>query len=352
MTRFSKNSAARAAGALLGALLVGLAPACSLDPTRLPVPGAFQPTDEYTIGIEFSSVLNLPARAKVESGGVQIGVLDRVELIDDTAVAFVDISGDIELPQNIRAELRQATILGDIYIALFPPDEAAPALLQAGDLVPLKNTVPADNVEDALRSASNLVAGGAIGTLQQSVLDLNRAFPKDSGELVRVKDKLSGVLTDLAANQDTINDMLSSMENISNSLTSNTTTFDRLVTEGPAKLEGLSAVILSVVQLVVDARGIGDYGGEVLNPIMPDLMQMLSYISPLVATIGTADTTIPVVADKLVGLVRDKLIPFFGNGGPKYTVSDIHAPDGSFGISPSPSADDLIRAMQTMGLMP
>lgn len=342
----------RAGAALLAGMTIGVAPACSLDPTRMPVPGSFQPVDKYTIGIEFSSVLNLPARAKVDSGGVQVGVLDRVRLVGDTAVAYVDMNGDITLPQNIRAELRQATILGDIYIALFPPERPEPTTLRDGDTVPLRNTVPADNVEDALRSASNLVTGGAIGTLQQTVLDLNKAFPKDPAELIRVKNKLTGVLNDLAANQDTVDAMLASMENISNSLATNTDTFDRLVTEGPGKLEGLSGVVLSVVQLIVDAQGIGNHGGAVLNPIMPDLMQILSSISPFVATATTADTTIPVISDKVIALVRDKLVPFFGNGGPKYTVSQIHPPDGSLGINPSPTADELIRAMQTMGLMP
>lgn len=342
----------RAAAVLLAGIAISAAPACSLDPTRLPVPGAFQPVDEYTIGIEFSSVLNLPARAKVDSGGVQVGVLDRVALIGDTAVAYADISGNVQLPQNIRAELRQATILGDIYIALFPPEQPAPTTLRDGDTVPLSNTVPADNVEDALRSASNLVTGGAIGTLQQTVLDLNKAFPKDPNELIRMKNKLSGVLNDLSANQDTVDAILASMENMSNSLAANTDTFDRLVTEGPTKLQGLSSVVLSIIALIVDARGIGTNGGDLLNPIMPDLMQILSVISPLVATVSTADTTIPVVADKVIALVRDKLVPFFGNGGPKYTVSQIHPPDGSLGINPSPTADELIRAMQTMGLMP
>jgi phospholipid/cholesterol/gamma-HCH transport system substrate-binding protein len=342
----------RAAAALLAGLTVSLAPACSLDPTRLPVPGAFVPDHKYTIGIEFSSVLNLPARAKVDSGGVQVGVLDRVALVGDTAVAYVELSGNVKLPQNIRAELRQATILGDIYIALFVPEAPSPTTLHDGDTIGLRNTVPADNVEDALRSVSNLVTGGTIGTLQDTVVNLNKAFPKDPAELIRIKNKLAGVLHDLAANQDTLDGILSSTENISNSLAANTGTFDRLVTEGPDKLEGLSGVTLSILTLIADARDLGRHGGELINPITPDLMQILSTISPFVASVATSDTTVPVVMDKLMDLIRLKLIRFFGKGGPKYIVSGIHPPDGSLGINPSPSADELMWAMRTTGLMP
>lgn len=341
----------RMAGVLLGALAISLTPACSLDPTRIPIPGSFVAHDKYTIKIEFSSVLNLPARAKVDSGGVQVGVLDRVQLDGSTAVAYVDIAGHVHLPQNTRAELRQATVLGDIYIALMPPDTADSAQLHDGDTIGLHNTVPADNVEDVLRSTSNLVSGGAIRTLQDTVVNLNKAFPEDPAEITRIQHKLAGVLHDLAVNQETIDRILTSSTNISNNLAANTTTFDRLITEGPDKLESLSGVILNVVQIIVDFQDLGRYGGELLNPIAPDVIQMLSYITPFVGSVATADTTIPVVSDKVIGLIRDKLIPFFGNGGPRFTVSEIHSPDGAPELDPAARADEAIAFMQTMGLL-
>ena len=154
-------------------------------------PGRVHTAPLLRIKIQFSSVLNLPARAKVDSGGMQIGVLDHVQLDGTTAVAYVEMSGDSKLPINTRAELRQATPLGDIYIALLPPEDRADhnsaALLRDGDTIPLRNTAPADNVEDVLRSVSNLVAGGAIGTLQDTVVNVNKAFPKDPAELTRIQ---------------------------------------------------------------------------------------------------------------------------------------------------------------------
>ena len=93
--------------------------------------------------------------------------------------------------------------------------------------------------------------------------------------------------------------------------------FNRLVTEGPPKLEGLSAVTVAILRVVGDSQDIGNLGGQVINPIAGDLIQMLSYITPLVGTMATIDTTIPVLADKFVALLRYKLIGFFRNGGPE-----------------------------------
>ena len=346
----------RAACALLAAATISLTAACSLDPTRLPVPGAYTPHHSYRLKIQFSSVLNLPARAKVDSGGIQIGVLDHVQLDGATAVAYVDMSGDSKLPTNTRAELRQATPLGDIYIALLPPEDRADhnsgALLRDGDTIPLRNTAPADNVEDVLRSVSNVVAGGAIGTLQSTVVNVNKAFPKDPAELTRIQRTLGGVLNDLAANQDTIDGILSSMENITTNLAANTEVFNRLVTEGPPKLEGLSAVTVAILKVVGDSKDIGSLGGELLNPITGDLIQMLSYITPMVGTLATVDTTIPVLADKLIAFLHYKLIGWFRDGGPKYIVSELHPPTGHEGVDPADKSDAAVRAMQSMGMLP
>ena len=342
----------RAARVLLAAVAIGLTAACSLDPTRLPVPGAYTPHHTYRIKIEFSSVLNLPARAKVDSGGLQIGVLDHVQLQGATAVAYVDMSGDTKLPGNTRAELRQATPLGDIYIALVPPKDRSAAVLQDGDTIALRNTAPADNVEDVLRSVSNLVAGGAIGTLQSTVVNLNKAFPKDPAELTRIQKTIGGVLNDLAANQETMDGILSSMENITTNLAANTDVFNRLVAEGPPKLQGLSAVTVAILRVVGDSQDIANLGGQLINPITGDLIQMLSYITPMVGTLATVDTTVPVIADKFVALLRYKLIGFFRNGGPKYIVSELHPPTGREGVDPADKADQAVRAMQSMGLVP
>lgn len=315
---------------------------CSLDPTRLPVPGAYVPISKYTIKIEFSSVLNLPARAKVDLGGVQVGVLDRVQLAGSTAVAYVDVSDSVKLPQNTRAELRQATVLGDIYIALLPAENPAPAHLHDGDTIPLRNTVPADNVEDILRSVSTLVSGGSLNTLEESVANFNKAFSKDPAELDRMRQKLAGMLRDLAANQDKIDEILASTERVSNGLLSETGAFDRLINEGPVRLRAMSAVLPGIVQLLVCAQDLGRYGGELFVPNAPDFLQMLSYITPTVRTIASADVTLPAMADKMVALIRDKLIPFYSNGGPRLSVS----------VDPGARADAAIAAMRTMGMLP
>ncbi|MUM19776.1 MCE family protein [Mycobacterium sp. CBMA271] len=337
----------------LTALLItgGLLAGCSteaLDPTRMPIPGAFLPKDKYTVKIEFSSVLNLPGRAKVDSGGIQIGVLDRVELRGTMPVVYVEIEGGSKLPQNVTAELRQATVLGDIYIAMIPPKEPSSERLKDGDTIVQANTVPASNVEDLMRSMSNLVGGGSLSTMQTTVLNMNKAFPQPE-ELDRIHRQLTGILHDLATNQDTIGSILTNMQTITKNFRDNKHTFRRLLDEGPEKLPSLAKVILTVTDLIAVAGELGRQISMLLD--YPNLMQILSYVTPFIQTVSTADTTIPVLGDKTVRTIRDRILPFFKDGGPKYTVTDIQTPDGTLGVSPGERADSVIRTMQTLGLV-
>ncbi|AMU77045.1 MlaD family protein [Mycobacteroides abscessus] len=336
---------------LLLTAALAVVPACSseaLDPTKMPMPGAYIPKDTYRVKIEFSSVLNLPGRAKVDSGGVQVGLLDRVELKGTTPVVYVDIDGGAKFPKNVKAELRQATVLGDIYIAMISPANPVPAQLQNGDTIALADTVPAANVEDLMRSMSNLIGGGSLNTMQTTVANMNSAFPPPE-ELDRIHRALAGIINDLSNNQDTINKILTNMQTISETFRANKGTYRRLLTEGPTKLPSLAKVVLSLSDLIIYGAEFGRQISQILD--YPNLMQILSYLTPFIHSASTADTTIPVLGDKMVRTIRDRIIPFFKDGGPKYTVTDIQTPDGTLGVSPGERADSVIRNMQTMGLV-
>ncbi|TDZ78936.1 MlaD family protein [Mycobacteroides salmoniphilum] len=365
---------------------LAVVPACSteaLDPTKMPMPGAYLPKDTYRVKIEFSSVLNLPGRAKVDSGGVQVGLLDRVELRGTTPIAYIDIDGGTKFPRNVRAELRQATVLGDIYIAMISPTNPAPAQLQDGDSIALADTVPAANVEDLMRSMSNLIGGGSLNTMQTTVANMNSSFPPPEEldrihrslagiindlssnqdtidkiltntfpppeELDRIHRSLAGIINDLSSNQDTIDKILTNTQAVSESFRANKGTFLRLLTEGPTKLPSLAKVVLGLSDIIVNFAEFARQLGQILD--YPNFMQILSYLTPVIHSASTADTTIPVLGDKMVRTIRDRIIPFFKDGGPKYTVTDIQTPDGTLGVSPGERADSAIRNMQTMGLV-
>ncbi len=108
-------------GVLLAAVIV--CAGCSFNPSNYVMPGTGVGGPTYRLHLEFSSLLSLPAGAEVRSNGAKVGSMRSITLTDEAAVAHIDVSEDVELPRGTRAELRQTSMLGDIYIALIPPVE-------------------------------------------------------------------------------------------------------------------------------------------------------------------------------------------------------------------------------------
>ncbi|MDX1875983.1 MlaD family protein [Mycolicibacterium sp. 120266] len=162
----------------------------------LPQPGPSY-DDGYDIVMKFDSVLNLPDRAKVVLDGVTVGVVSKMTLTSGDVDVTARMKRGVTVPSNIHAVLQQATVLGDIYVALERPatDDAPAPALAGGGVIPVAQTTSPPQLEDTIASLANFVSSGSIQRAQNTIIRLNRVMP--SSDEVRV---LTGrVETDLAA---------------------------------------------------------------------------------------------------------------------------------------------------------
>lgn len=337
-----------AATVCCGAVLAG----CSVDAAELPIPGSYVSGESYSIDIEFASVLNLPNKAKVVVDGVDAGVLDSVDLVGSTAVATLDLSSSVRLPKDTVAELRQSTILGEIYISLLPPDGSstesgfvADGLLEDGDVIPLERTKPADNVEDVLRGLSNVVTGGHYVQLQEAVDNFNAAVPQDTAAFDRVNVAARAALTDLGDNTFEIDRILAAAEGVSETIVEQQDGVDRILTLGPQRASGLSVVLFSVVNLIFQLGYMSQNIGDVLAAPYAELDAAVGILAPALVTIGSADTTVPMNVEKVDTLLRERLVPYF-QSVPNVAVRSVSADQGAVA-----RADDMISVLRGIGIV-
>lgn len=331
---------------LLG-LLVMLT-GCGFKPAELPLPGTYVEGESYSIAIEFSSVLNLPAKANVVLSGVEVGILDNVSLTGRSAVATVDIESDVRLPVDTTAELRQNTVLGEIFVSLQLPEKPDGRFLGDGDVIPLEQTRPPDNVEDMLRGLSNVLVGGRVADLAQTVAEINGAFP-ESSEFERIYGAGQRALDDLAGNTDDIDGILRSAAVISNDLAAKKGGVDRMLVSGPGRAAGLSDVLFGVVDLIL-ALGmhLTPHAGDLLVPVEGDIMDVLRVGEPALREVAQSDITVTMNVEQVNQLLRAKLIPFF-NAPPNVRVQEV-TPKGA-AADPVALADDLIRILRSIGIV-
>ncbi|MGV9413970.1 MlaD family protein [Nocardia sp. NPDC003693] len=314
---------------------------CGVKATDIPIPGTYISGETYSVRIEFGSVLNLPDRAKVINEGVEIGMLDHIDLVGTTAIATVDIEAGAKLPAATTAELRQSTILGDIHIALEAPKNAPATFLSDGDLIPVSQTVPATNVEDILRALSNIITGGRWSDIQQLVTDVNAAFPADPAELDRVNRAGRAALSDMASHTAELDRILVSAQRITGKLESGRGSVDSILTNGPARAAGLSDVLFNVVKLIISGGALASNLGTLIQPYIGDFRSIVAVLAPAAVTIGYSDLTLADNLETFRVLLRDKLIPF------------LNAPDVQIrGVDTGAQADQLVTTLRSLGMVP
>jgi phospholipid/cholesterol/gamma-HCH transport system substrate-binding protein len=181
---------------------VVLSSCASLNANSLPEPGNSY-SDGYDIVIEFANVLNLPDRAKVVMDGTTIGVVERVAVGRSDVDVTARIDQSIHVPSDIRAVLQQATVLGDIYVALDRPSTAAAGgggPVPAGGRIPVAQTTSPPQLEDTLANLANFVASGSIQRIQSSIININRVTPERAGQVREIASQVSRDLSDLSGN--------------------------------------------------------------------------------------------------------------------------------------------------------
>jgi virulence factor Mce-like protein len=249
---------ARACG-LPAALVVALAVSgCASEGlASLPLPAPGVGSGGYLLTAVFSNALNLPANAKVRLAGADVGELEAMEARNYTAVTTLRIMDGVRVPQGSTAELRSATPLGDVFVALrppYPPDPAAP-LLSDGDTIALESTMAAATVESVLSSAAVLVNGGAVRNFTNLINGLGKATGDQGqafGQLIR---KTNHTLGTLNARSDQLSTALSETSRLVEQVEAKNAALGELLTEAGPATETLAEHTTQMSDLVVQ---IGD----------------------------------------------------------------------------------------------
>jgi virulence factor Mce-like protein len=218
----------------------------------LPLPAPGVGSGGYTLTAVFSNALNLPANAKVKLAGADVGELDTMVARNYTAVTTLRIMDGVQLPTGSTAELRSATPLGDVFVALkppSPPDPGAP-LLGNGDTIGIESTRAAATVESVLSSAAILVNGGAVRNFTNVINGMGKATGDQGqafGNLIR---KTNHTLGTLNARSDDISTALTETSRLVEQLEAKNDAISEVMAQAGPATETLAAHTTEIADLV------------------------------------------------------------------------------------------------------
>ncbi|MFI5502296.1 MlaD family protein [Nocardia asteroides] len=348
----STASGRRFAATVLAALVcLGMA-GCGFDPAQVPVPGTAIDGATYRIRIEFSSVLNLPAKSKVIANGAEVGRVDSVEIVAPAdapagrgghVVVTAEIADSVRLPANTVAELRQNTILGDIFVALSTPRDGFATVLGDGATIPLDHTRPPVQIEDTMSAMALFVNGGAVGQLQSIVHRTNGVLPADPGETARIAATLGANAADLAAHLDQVDVLLTGLTGNADVLLAIPDELTSLLT--PAAVATFTGTTDSIIKTFAIFGALGPVGDSLawLTPLARSGDAAAMALLPLAIGSG-ADLRAPANLRLLTDLLRDKVFPLAA--APKVDVGTV-----TTSVSDADQTDRIIQALRMIGMV-
>jgi phospholipid/cholesterol/gamma-HCH transport system substrate-binding protein len=275
----------RALGATTCAVALLATSACEIGGLQgTSLPGGNAGGDAISIEAEFDDVLALVPQSSVRVGDVPVGDVDSIELDGFSARVRMKIQSDVELPENVVAELRTTSLLGEKFIALEPPTEVAPqGRLEDGDVIPSARSERLAEIEEVFEAFSALLNGGGIGQLNIIVTELSAALDGREEEVRDLFRRLDTFVGALDERKEDIVRALDALDRLSTTLANETDTIELALADLQPGLTVLADQRQELTTLFVGLDELGQTAARVIDRTQENTVATLQALDPLLA---------------------------------------------------------------------
>lgn len=271
---------------------------CGRGVYDLPLPGgADLGSKPYSVKVRFQDVIDLVPNAAVRVNDVPVGRVADVNLAPGTwqAQVIVELNGDVRLPANSTARLRQSSLLGEKYVELAKPAAPEPAVgkLRDGAVIGMNRTGRNPEVEEVLGALSLMLNGGGVAQLQGITQELNNALSGREGDVRGLMTHLNTMVAGLDAQRDDITRALDSVNRLSASLNAQRGDIDVALRDLPAGLKVLNDQRQQLVTMLQSMNRLSTVSTDVINQSQGDLVHNLQQVQPTVNQLAAAGNDLP-----------------------------------------------------------
>ncbi|MFW0791640.1 MlaD family protein [Gordonia sp. CPCC 205333] len=276
-----------------------LLPSLTVEDIPLPAPGGIG--DSFSVNAVFENALNLPTRAKVKLNGTDVGQVSEITAKDYKARVRMDVSKSIELPKGTGAELRQATPLGDVFVALMIPPGAHTSNIGDGGTLDGPRTAAA-TVEDLLVSAAAVVDGGSLSSLQTVLVELSNAVSGDTTELSGAIKGFTTAISRFNANAGEVDRAMANTRVLTQQLTDGRAQMVAAIAKLPAAIDIISGQMSTILTTLDKTNKVTAATNDFLTTNKQDTVDLLDNLSTAFAGLKEAATVLGPLSDNLATL--------------------------------------------------
>jgi len=286
----------RLPGLLLAATVAAAVTGCGFHGVySMPLPGAAaKGAHTYTVGAQFTDVLDLVPYSAVKVNGATVGHVKSISVQGTHALVSCQLPDSVRLPANAVARVEQTSVLGEKFVELEPPHNAPPiGRLKDGDVIALPRTATDASVEEVLGALSMLLNGGGVDQLHTITHELSIAL---SGRtevsrdlLLRLREFVSGLDAQKAA----IIRAMEGLDRLTGIVRGQESTLTSAIDRMPAALGILADDRQRLTTMLGAVQRLGDVGAHVLNASHADLVANLRSLAPTLDRLARVGTVIP-----------------------------------------------------------
>ncbi len=264
---------------------------------NMPLPGGADLGDRpYSVKVRFKDVLDLVPQAGVKVNDVPVGRVDKIALAPDgwTAEVTVLVNGDVKLPANSVARLRQSALLGEKFVELAKPAEGREeGTLGEGATIPVERTNRNPEIEEVFGALSMLLNGGGVAQLQTISRELNAALEGNEPEIRSLLANLNTLVGELDGHKAEITRALDGVNRLGGTLNAQTQQITGVLDNLEPGLKVLSEQRTQLVTLLQSLDALSDVAVDTVNRSKDDIVADLKALQPTLQKLAEAGTNLP-----------------------------------------------------------
>ncbi|GAA2796202.1 MCE family protein [Saccharopolyspora taberi] len=290
-----------AVSAVLSVLVAGCGQGGLYD---VPLPGGPDVgAHSYRVVVSFANVLDLVPQSSVKVADVAVGKVESVELAPDgrTAQVSLVLNGDVDLPGNAIARLRQSSLLGEKFVELAPSDvEGALGRLADGARITADRTNRSPEVEEVFGALSLLLNGGGIGQIQNINQELNAALGGNETAARELLHNLDTFIGGLDQHRGEVTRALDGVNRLAATLDREKPLIDTALTDLTPGIEAISQQREALVGMLRSLAELSDVSVDTVNRSKDDLVADLHALEPTLRRLADSGAALPAAMQTLL----------------------------------------------------
>jgi phospholipid/cholesterol/gamma-HCH transport system substrate-binding protein len=268
----------------------------------MPLPGGADLGDRpYRVKVQFKDVLDLVPQAGVKVNDVAVGKVEKIDIASDgwTAEVTVAVNGDVVLPGNSVARLRQSALLGEKFVELAKPAQNGQTQgkdegrLQNNSVIPVERTNRNPEVEEVFGALSLLLNGGGVAQLQDIAKELNAAMEGNEPEIRSLLANLNTLVTELDGHKSEITRALDGLNRLGGTLNAQREQIGGVLDTLEPGLKVLSEQRTQLVTLLQSLDSLSGVAVDTVNKSKADIVADLKALAPTLQKLAEAGSNLP-----------------------------------------------------------